>query len=697
MELSKNTPRKSKLREEVKNLKKVEASQRKQLNFGITLEDVEKFLESNYPKKSSDFWKTQLNLLNKSPKGSRYTDEYKRFALGAYFLGPKMYRKISEVIRFPSKSTLQRFTKKWVINPGFNDFIFKLTELRVKLMTEKEKDCIICLDEMSLKSHLFYDISKDKVVGFQEGNKSTTDIATTALVVMARGVAYNWKQPIAYFFFKNAVRSDEAKEILIESVRKLSSAGLNILGVVSDQGSNFRKLVKVELGLTNENPCFMVDNIKLVYLYDVPHLLKSIRNNLFSYSFHLQDGHTNKKYIETMYNHDKSKDFRLCPKLTNEHIYPNSFQKMKVKYAAQVLSHSTSVALHWFIDFKLLPESATTTANFVEKINHLFDLFNSSHLNNVHVFRGVEKQIEFLEEMIVLFKDLKVYNEKKGKYVTKTVSFISGWQMTIKAVLELWKMLKEKGYTFFLTRHLNQDCLENFFGQIRNCSGNSRNPTPIQFCRAFKKMLFLKYFNQEDTGNCMKDFSEALIFISSNFPEQGPHTFLQPAVPRRPIRVFTNDYQILESSGGNALIYIAGYLLFKSAQQHSCDTCDEYRSLDNLKADEKHFCDLKAYSNSKFEGLTVPPKSIVEYVTRLENIFVDNFNTLAYEEGVGSKLKNLYQQIPIPHPCENFPGEYLVSLYTRARIYFALKFVNREIKTTKTNKPNVKITILQNL
>lgn len=92
------------------------------------------------------------------------------------------------------------------INSGFNEFVFKLIELRAMRMDSKEKDCIICLDEMTLKSHLVYNITKDKIIGFQQGNNSRGEIAGTALVVMVRGVAYNWKQPIAHFFISLRLR-----------------------------------------------------------------------------------------------------------------------------------------------------------------------------------------------------------------------------------------------------------------------------------------------------------------------------------------------------------------------------------------------------------------------------------------------------------------------------------------------------------
>nr|CAH7730491.1 unnamed protein product [Callosobruchus chinensis] len=78
MRLSANSPRKVQLRSEIKDLKKAESSCKKQLQSDTTMEDVVRFLEKNYTQKASEHLKSQLTLLNKSPKGCRYTDEYKQ-------------------------------------------------------------------------------------------------------------------------------------------------------------------------------------------------------------------------------------------------------------------------------------------------------------------------------------------------------------------------------------------------------------------------------------------------------------------------------------------------------------------------------------------------------------------------------------------------------------------------------------------
>ena len=95
------------------------------------------------------------------------------------------------------------------------------------------------------------------------------------------------------------------------------------------------------------------------------------------------------------------------------------------------------------------------------------------------------------EKSVSLSKVYRIYS----LVLVKQLKFIFGWRLTIKAISILFKTLQAKGYKFLLTRNLNQDCLENFFGQIRACCEHVKNPTPIQFSPAFKKMFIMKPSN----------------------------------------------------------------------------------------------------------------------------------------------------------------------------------------------------------
>lgn len=437
--------------------------------------------------------------------------------------------------------------------------------------------------------------------------------------------------------------------------------------------------------------------INFFYFFDVPHLLKSTRNNFFSYIFVLPDGQTNKRYLETMYNYDKTKEFKMAHKLTDSHIYPNNFQRMKVKLASQVMSHSVAVALSTCIDLKILPADAMTTVNFIKKINDLFDLLNASHLNSFNAFMNTEKQRSFLSQMTNLFQNIKLI-KSDGKDVTNQVKFLNGWRLTINSVFGLWELLQAKGYNFLLTRNLNQDCLENFFGQVRNCCGNARNPTPIQFSRAFKKLFCLKYLDEVEGANCMQDLNVVLMNLTPDLINDCAQVL--PIPTNNPLKVFTNDYRDIKSAEGNALVYVAGYFLKKSLAKHNCDICIGFNNSNLPEEQATIFCQQKAYAtsdNAPFGHLMIPSTNIINFLIALENIFIENFNDLACKNGVGSELKKKFETIDFNHPCPDFPHDYLLSLYTRVRLYFTLKFANQNIKSCRLQKQNPKLTILKHL
>lgn len=122
---------------------------------------------------------------------------------------------------------------------------------------------------------------------------------------------------------------------------------MKVVSIISDMGSNFIKLSEL-LHINIEKPYFKINDQKIFYIFDVPHLLKATRNNLLRHNY-VEDGKaTSWQYIIDLYNTDKNKQCRIAPKLTDAHINPNNFQRMKVKYASQILSNTVSAALNTY-------------------------------------------------------------------------------------------------------------------------------------------------------------------------------------------------------------------------------------------------------------------------------------------------------------------------------------------------------------
>jgi hypothetical protein len=237
------------------------------------------------------------------------------------------------------------------------------------------------------------------------------------------------------------------------------------------------------------------------------------------YNFFFDGKMASWKDLIMMYSHLKNKNLRICPKLTDKHIHPTNFQKMKVKLASQVFSHTVSASMELYVESNnWLPRSALGTALFFQMINNLFDLFNSSHLQHANPYKRAynndKTQATLLDNCVNTFKNLRMRTVSADTDVTKLNKCFKGLLQSIEALKQLYKYFLSKQITGILTRRLNQDCLENFFGTIRQQSGNNVNPTPAQFKSAFKKLLLLNFFNHFDTFNCSEDdFSSIMLRV----------------------------------------------------------------------------------------------------------------------------------------------------------------------------------------
>lgn len=131
-----------------------------------------------------------------------------------------------------------------------------------------------------------------------------------------------------------------------------------------------------------QQPYFFVNNAKVFYMFDTPHLLKSTRNQFFVHTFQIDEGITDKKFLELYYNHTKQLRYRQSYKLTDAHVNPNSFEKMRVKLAAQIFSQSVAAGMEVYISHASekfsLSQEAYATITFIDTMDKLFDIFNSS-------------------------------------------------------------------------------------------------------------------------------------------------------------------------------------------------------------------------------------------------------------------------------------------------------------------------------
>lgn len=274
--------------------------------------------------------------------------------------------------------------------------------------------------------------------------------------------------------------------------------------------------------------------------------------------------------------------------------------------------------------------------------------------------------------------------------VTNKIKCINSLKITINGVLQIWNNLSSIGLKFLFTRRLNQDCLENHFGAIRQQSGNCRNPSPTQFQRAFKKLLCLNLFHS-GTENCEGDGDNLLLRIT-DISLSGNHIDNKSIDSENPTAekfIFQKDYQTDNNLETNLKRYISGYLIKKSLIKHNCEICESYANAYKVIDSTSIFCHLKAYKNTNsdsFGNLMMPHDNFVYFVCNLDTIFNDNFETFSTSPNIVKRLVEIGKNINYIHPCPHFPKEYIITLFMRVKLFYTLKYINKNFKNINKNK-----------
>lgn len=329
------------------------------------LKTLKKLGNKLLPEKFSLLLSAQVDAQTKGKRGIRYNNEFKKFAQSMYFLSPRNYKELRKSFALPSVRTLQSFLCNWNIVPGINIKIFEALKIKLNSLPLIERHCILCADEMSLKSHLFYNVSRDEIIGFQDvGDNKLPIPAKSAFVIMACSIAGNWKVPLCYCFVASTCSSDTIKTIIFDAIIKLKECGATVHALITDMGSNFLQLSR-ELGISNQNSIFVVNAQNILYIFDTPHLIKATRNNLLKYNLKFNDQFASWFYIVQFYLKDTKQGIKAAPKLSPIHIEPNNFSRMKVKYAVQVLSNHVAAGMCTLMSVGCLPSEAIGTVDFI--------------------------------------------------------------------------------------------------------------------------------------------------------------------------------------------------------------------------------------------------------------------------------------------------------------------------------------------
>ncbi|KAH9640879.1 hypothetical protein HF086_015218 [Spodoptera exigua] len=326
-------------------------------------------------------------------------------------------------------------------------------------------------------------------------SRCTKDYLCTLQQRVTSWIRKHFKQPVAFYLSSGFVTADRLSSLIMEVLNCCFDAGNNICASVCDMDGVNKKALCL-LGAFVENPYIEVSNHKIVTLFDTPHLLKCFRNLFMKYDVRFSTNITsdNKQgigiakwsHIRQFYELDNNNpNFVFAPALSNEHLDPNSKQKMRVKLAAQVLSHSVAAGIY------------------------------------TKVAGGKKSDL------------LLSYGNSPSK---------DGWIWTLNGIEMLWKILsaKHKAIKSLSTRRFQQDPLENLFGCIRyNCGSNS-NPTVSQFIAGLKTAVIS---NMAHTGSCNCELDSNSAIINNFKTLLTPDTDIQTETVQSEIKQIEKDIE----------------------------------------------------------------------------------------------------------------------------------------------------------
>lgn len=604
------------------------------------------YFVNNFKKPAQLFLQMQLQG-SKKPKGRRFTTKEKVLSLSLYKKSPKAYSLLNKLFTLPSAKCMKRLLSTVKIHQGIVPIVFERIKKTMSEKDDNDRLCSLIFDEMSLTPQVNYNAQQDVLEGFAFNKHNK--IADHVLVFMVKGIKQNFKQPIA-FYYTTGLNKVELKNIIIDVIKHAQRSGLKIINTVCDQCT---VNVGAITGLINVTKAkylrqqkewrydhFVIHGKIIIPIFDVPHLIKGIRNNLITKDLVYKSNNTVKtvkwEYFQKVYAADKSYgELRLLDKLTEEHINPDKINKMRVKSATQIFSHSVAVATEHLSARGDLPNDCKQLIEITLLLDNLFDTLNVSTfcIPNGKKYKGPIKKHsphhELWRQAKLILKTVKFrYNKTTGnktRLIETNIPSVINLIKTIEGMETIWNIVSQRyGFDYLLTRNLNQDPVENFFGNIRSYGARNNSPNTIAFEGAYKALL-LNNYNSPHSGraNCEEDSNKCLQTLEFFFTEKQDCNTDTSDDPKENNTIELNEdlLSINRDTDAGQRNYVCGWVLTKCLKKivKTCQNCRQ-NLIDKGDQNIHLFIKAKEYSNKKW--LCYPSKELENCFHDLQNLIV---------------------------------------------------------------------------
>ncbi|KAK6167127.1 hypothetical protein SNE40_021225 [Patella caerulea] len=270
------------------------------------------------------------------------------------------------------------------MEPGVLYETFELLKLKVKSFTEKDRNCVLTLDETALKAGYQYDKSGSCIRG-SVTLPGHSGVAKHSLVFMLGGISTRWKQVVAYHFTGDRVDGTTMNPIIFEIIKNACEIGLHMSCVTSDMDSSNRAMQKafgIETSVKSDTHKYRIThpcdpNRYLYFIFDVPQQTKNIKCALVNGKEFTLSDETVAKYglksnivslnaITQLVEFQLNDDLKITPNLQTDKLMGSHFDKMKVSSALNLFSKSVADGLRYLVEFACGSDCLLTTAWFIE-------------------------------------------------------------------------------------------------------------------------------------------------------------------------------------------------------------------------------------------------------------------------------------------------------------------------------------------
>lgn len=453
------------------------------------------------------FISDQMTLLSTEPTGRRYKPETVRDSLDLFLRSRNCYSAARNIITLPNPKMLKSYFGEFGSSGSIQECSATVKSVFSNL-SGMQLYCKVLIDEIHIKPSIRY--RGNHIIGnsVDQPQKPARTILALMVCCMMGGPSFVARL-ISIYTIGHEFLFDQTKQLL-EIIH--DCGGFVFLVMTDNLRCNQTTFTDFhdKYGTVNEwsvNHPIPNSHFDILFvLFDPTHLLKNVRNNWVTEKTQIllfPDPDSGKlvearwKDLIALYEEERDSTIKES-KLDYPTLYPNNFEKQKLRLAYNVFNEKTTSALRLLGKFE--------TSSFLESVTRLWNMLNikqpraGEKLNDKDRMKFTDSddpRLKFIENMAKSFQEMntaKTCHSQRIKCLTRDTS--KALFITLNGIADIIRLMLNKGAKYVLPGEFQSDRLEAEFGIYRQQSGGNyyisvdqvMSSLHIQRLKLFKKL-----------------------------------------------------------------------------------------------------------------------------------------------------------------------------------------------------------------